>query len=109
METIISSSFGLIPFEDITVLPKNSQWHRLADVGMPESTSTMEVYDLLWVDGPSVSNRWRVYINPENRLPRRTELYQMMSDEQEYVLKSFKVIDYPTDGEMQTIIKESSF
>jgi hypothetical protein len=109
METIISSSFGLIPFEDITVLPKNSQWHRLTDVSMPGNTSTMEVYDLLWVDGPSVSNRWRVYVDPETKLPRRTEFYQMMSDEQEYVLKSFMLIDYPTDDEMQTIIKELSF
>jgi len=112
-EKKISGSLGLVPFEDISTLPKDAQWHRLADASEAKDASSVEVYDLLWADksylGPSAFNRWRVYVDPETKLPRRTEFYQMLPGEQEYVLKSFEVIDYPTDSGMQEIIKQLSF
>jgi hypothetical protein len=112
-EEKIKGSLGLMPFEDISTLPKDAQWHRLADVNVTRDAPKVEVYDLLWTDksylGPSAFNRWRVYVAPETKLPRRTEFYQMSPGEQEYVLKSFKIIDYPTDIEMQALIKQLSF
>ncbi|MCJ7730509.1 MAG: hypothetical protein MUO27_11630 [Sedimentisphaerales bacterium] len=112
-EEKISGSLGLMPFEDISTLPKDTQWHRLVDTTIPRDTSSLEVYDLLWAEkrysGLSTLNKWRVYVDPETKLPRRTEFYQMLPVEQEYDLKSFKVIDYPTDIEMQAIIKQLSF
>lgn len=106
-------SLGLMPFEDISTLPKDAQWHRLADTSVSGDTSILEVYDLIWVEksysGPAAKNKWRVYVNPETKLPQRTELYQMLPGEQEYVLKLLKVIDYPTDDDVQAIIKQLSF
>jgi hypothetical protein len=110
----ISGSLGLMPFEDISALPKDAQWHRLADASVLGDTLVLEVYDLLWVEKrysglSAVFNRWRVYADPQTKLPRRTEFYQMSPGEQEYVLKLFKVIDYPGDYEMQATVEKLSF
>ena len=113
IKTMIGGSFGLLPFEDIAILPRDAQWRRLADAKIPGNTSNLEVYDLLWTDksylGPLTFNRWRVYVGPETKLPQRTEIYQMLPGEQEYILNSFNVIDYPTDDEMQAMIEKLSF
>lgn len=111
IKTMISGSLGLMPFEDISAIPKDAQWHRLADAS--DAPNNVEVYDLLWVEkrysGPSASNKWRMYIDPETKLPRRTEFYQMLPGEQEYVLKSSKVIDYPADDETKEMLENLSF
>jgi len=113
IKAMISGSLGLVPFEDISVLPKDAQWRRLADASTPGDTSILEVYDLIWADknqlNISVIRRWRVYVDPETKLPQKTEIYQMLPGEQEYVLKSFNVIDYPEDDEMQAMLEKLSF
>jgi len=113
IKTMIGGSLGLLPFEDISVLPKDAQWHRLADANMPRNISRVEVYDLLWAEkaysGLSTFNRWRVFIDPETNLPRKTEIYQMLPGEQDYVLKSFNVIEYQEDNEMLAMLGKLPF
>jgi hypothetical protein len=113
IETTISGSLGLMPFEDMSQLPKDAQWCRLADASLPGDTSVLEVYDLLWTEkrysGLSVFNRWRVFVNPDTNLPRRTEFYQMSPGEQEYVLKLSKIVEYLEDNEIQTVVEKLAF
>jgi hypothetical protein len=106
----INGTLGLMPFEDMTVLPKDAQWNHLTDANIISNVSALEVYDLLWVEkSSSTSNKWRVYVDPQTKLPRRTEFYRMQPDEDTYVLKSFIVIDYPTDNEMKMMVERLLF
>jgi hypothetical protein len=111
--SIINSSLNVMPFENMSELPKDAKWQRLNDVEIGSDTSNLEVYGLLWSDQNQLNilviRKWQVFVDPETKLPRRTEFYQMLPGEQEYTLKSFKVVDYPTDGEMRAIIKQISF
>ena len=106
---LLSSTLGLMPFENISELPAGSQWRRLADRNEQVNMPAQEVYDLLWTqksdDGSEVSSKWRIFVNPENHLPARTEFYQKLPDKQEYILKSFNVISYPSNDEIRAIVK----
>ncbi len=112
INTIINSSLDIIPFENMSVLPKDAQWQRLTDV-MIEEDKILEVYDLLWTEksysGQLAFNKWRVFVNSETNLPKRTEFYRMIPGEQEYDLISFKIIEYPTDNEMQAMVEKLTF
>lgn len=109
----LNGTFGLMPFENISELPRGSQWHRLTDRNEQDNTSILEVYDLLWTqktgDGSAVGNKWRVFVNAESRLPTRTEFYQILPDKQEYTLKSFNVVSYPSNDEIEAIVKALFF
>jgi hypothetical protein len=109
MEAFINGFLGMMPFEDISAQVKDSQWHRMADASLPGETSVMEVYDLLWVDkNSSINNKWRFFVDPASKLPRRTEFYQLLPGEEDYIFTSFSIITYPTDDEIRTIIDKSS-
>jgi hypothetical protein len=110
MEPLVNSSLGLVPFEDMSAGPEGSQWQRVADAEIPADMSGIEAYDLLWTQqNGSVGNRWRVYVNQQTRLPLKTEFYRIYPGEQEYVLETVMIVEYPTDDEIQKVIRESSF
>jgi hypothetical protein len=106
----INGTLGLMPLEDMTVLPKDAQWNQLTDTNIPPDASALEVYDLLWFESSSsTSKKWRVYVDPQTKLPRRTEFYRKRLGEDTFILKLFIVLDYPTDKGMKETIEKLSF
>ena len=113
IETKISGSLGLTPFYDISDIPDDAEWNTVADDALETATESVEVYDLSWAvkayDGSVVFQKWRVFVDPKTKLPRRTERYQKFSADSEYTLESVRVVEYLSNREIQEVAKEASF
>jgi len=48
IESAISSSFGLVPFNDLTNLPAGAQWQRETDEHQEPDSKLANIYNLIW-------------------------------------------------------------
>ncbi len=106
----LEGSFGLMPFSDITNIPKDAQWNRVDNKDIETPVPGTEVYDLTWTK--KVPNtefwKWRVFIDTTTHLPKRTEWYKKTPIENEYTLWSIEVVAYPTtDNEIKAVIQST--
>jgi hypothetical protein len=107
----ISNSFGLMPFYAISEIPKGAEWKRIDDKNI-KTSDEMEVYELQWsekVNDDTVFRKWRVFADAKTNLPQKVEWYRKSSFDGEYILKSISTVEYPDEGEMQKIVKNTSF
>ncbi len=108
----IAGFLGLVPFAGLSVVPKDASWSPVAGESL-EAAVDIETYDLTWAektrDDSDVTCKWRVFVDLKTALPQKTELYDKLPTDNEYTLRSVKVIEYPSDSEMQEVIKEASF
>lgn len=108
-----SSTLGLMPFYDISDVPKDAEWSRVEDGDSGAAAKSIEVYDLMWTekvyDGSTVAKKWRIFVNAETALPQRIEVYQILPTDTEYILISFMTVEYLSEREMQKFIKGASF
>lgn len=113
VERKMGGSIGLIPFYGISGLPDNSDWGRVADEDLETATEGVEVYDLMWTrrgyNGFPIFNKWRFFVDSKTSLPKRTEFYQKLPADNEYILVSAMEIEYLSDTEMLSVIKNTSF
>jgi len=110
VEKYITGSFGLLPFPDISEVPKDTQWNRLGNEYIEAPIPGTEVYDLTWkmIKGMVTEYyRWRVFIDTQTNLPKRTEWYKKTPVENEYTLWSIEVVSYPTDNEIKAVIRST--
>jgi len=111
-ERRMSSSLGLMPFYDISQIPEDAQWSRVADESL-KTSDNIDVYNLAWgkkaYDGSATSYKCRVFVSLITNLPQKTELYKKLPSENEYILTSTIVVKYLSEIEMQAAIKELSF
>ena len=109
----ISVSFGLMPFPNLSEIPHDAKWSRVIHDGLKATDKGTEVYDLTWTEkvygGSVVFKKWRVLVDAKTSLPQRTELYQRLTTDSKYTLKSTKLVKYLSDGEIHAVMKESSF
>ena len=109
----MGGSIGLIPFYSISGLPENSDWSRVADKDLETHTKNIEVYDLIWkikgYGGFLTFNKWRFFVDSKTNLPERTEFYQKLPSDEEYILISSMEVEYLSDTEMLNLIKNISF
>jgi len=106
----ITGSFGLLPFPDISAVPKDTQWNRVNSKGTKATILGTEVYDLTWnmTKGMVIEYyRWRVFIDTQTNLPKRTEWYYKTAPEEEYTLESIEIITFPTDSEIEAVIQST--
>lgn len=75
----IASSLGLIPFTDLSLVPKDAKWSQVTNDSLEDLSEDIEVYDLTWLekayDGSNVLWRWRVFAEVKMNLPQRVEWY----------------------------------
>lgn len=113
MEEKITGSMGLLPFPDISKVPKDAGWERVTGDGLKVAAKGTEVYDLSWVElnhsGPSILMKCRIFINPNTNLPHKIEIYEKSVTDSEYNLRSAAIVEYLSDSEIQAIVKENSF
>ena len=111
-EKLIAGFWGLVPFNELSVLPEDAEWNSVTDDDL-EAAGETEIYDLTWTDtaydGSLVFNKWRMFVDPADNLPQRTEFYQKLAADAEYTLDSAMVVEYLSDGEMEAVIREASF
>ena len=113
IETKLTTSLGLLPFYDISEIPKDAEWKRVADDGLSATAKGTEVYDLSWTEkqhiGSVVFRRWRVFANAETNLPQKVEWYKKLTPNDEFTLETTMIVEYLSDKEIQAVIEESSF
>ena len=105
----LEGSFGLMPFSDITNIPKDAQWNRVDSKKLTTTIPGTEVYDLTWTK--KVPNtelwKWRVFIDITSNLPKKTEWYKKAAIENQYTLESVTVVEYPSDSKIEAVIQST--
>ena len=71
------------------------------------------VYDLTWPDRADpndiVYRRWRYFLKPRSYQPFKIEKYSKHDPNDSYTLEETLVIKYPTDEQIQQVIKDVGF
>jgi hypothetical protein len=113
VEKQMAGSLGLTPFTDISEVPSDNEWSRVTDGGIESVSKDTEVYDLTWVEekqiGFVVFRKWRFFVDPETKLPQKTEFYEKTTANSEYTLTSVFLIEYLSDSDILAIIKDAGF
>lgn len=108
----IAGYLGLVPFDDISEIPKNAEWKYIGNNGT-EATNDTEIYDLTWSDEPYngslIYKKWRVFVDARTHLPKRTELKTQRVTDNDYIKKSIRIIESLRDQEMTAIIEKAGF
>ncbi len=106
----IRGLLGLVPFDDISQIPPDAEWARVTEKELESVVEGIEIYDLAWTTagpaGSEIFRKWRVFIDRKTDLPRRTESFEKLTSEDEYVPIVVQVIECLSDSEMQTILRE---
>jgi len=110
LEKSAAKSADMVPFSDRNDIPSDAQWSRIDDREIPAAIPGTKAYDLTWVvkstDSQAVVHRkWRVFVEDRTNLPKRIEWYAKSRPEDEYGFERFVVIAYPSENEIQNIIK----
>jgi hypothetical protein len=105
LEKAMTSSFVLAPFFAAKDVPEGARWSRVKDPAIVALIPGCVVYDLTWITSAGgTEKKWRVFADARSHLPRRTELYVKSGADAEYVLKSFVVVTYPGEDEIQDVV-----
>jgi hypothetical protein len=109
----LKGSFGLLPFVDLSELPRNSKWQQVTVADTKSIAPDTNVYDLTWIEAGSANSvlfkKWRVFFDVNTNLPKRIEWYQKIADNSEYILTSYVQVDYLTEDQIQTVVREAAF
>ncbi|UCC23509.1 MAG: hypothetical protein JSW23_05510 [Planctomycetota bacterium] len=112
MEGKIGDSLGLVPFYDVSEVPKGAEWVRVSGDELEFAAGT-EVYDLRWAAEPAderiVLKKWRFFVDGGTRIPERIEVYTQLPFEEVYGLEMVMTVKLLTEGEMEEAVKASSF
>jgi hypothetical protein len=106
----LEGSFGLLSFSDISAVPKDAQWNRVNDKDIAAVVPDAEVYDLTWVQKSVGSDavkykKCRVFVDTRANLPKRAENYSKLNLEEKYTLENFVTVIYPSDSEIEALIR----
>jgi len=110
LEKSVTPLSGISPFSYIRDIPGQARWNRISDPAVTVVVPGSEVYELLWTQQGTTSEvvfyrKLRIFVDARTNLPKRAELYAMSSSEQEYKLESFVIITYPSESEIQDIVR----
>jgi len=111
VERKMSGSLGLLPFYDISEIPKDAEWNRADDENLVVNKG-IEVHDLEWAqkmyDGSAEFKKWRFFVDTKANLPQRIEIYRKSTADSEYNLISVIVVEFLSGSEIQKV-KDVSF
>ncbi len=104
----LEGSLGLIPFSDMSDIPEDAQWEKVDEKSIRVNIPGTEVYDLIWEKkkGSFIRYRkWRVFVDIDTKLPKKTEWYRQFSPEDGYEFFRFVKVTYPSDNEIENTIQ----
>ena len=113
VEETMKGPWGLLPFDDISAVPKDAKWQKVTDENIETTIPNTEVYDLMWIEkrlGGSINyKKWRGYIDTETKLPMRIERWRKRTKKEEYKLLTVTKVAYPATIEIGAVIKDAGF
>jgi len=112
VEKTMKMPWGLLPFDNISAVPTDAEWQKVADENIETTIPDTEVYDLVWIEkslaGSIIHRKWRGYIDIETKLPKRIEFWEKLA-KAEYELSTVIHVTYPATGEIRSVIKDAGF
>jgi hypothetical protein len=110
MQKKILSSLGLMPFEDVSEIPRNAEWRELDVSAMKVVSVGTRVCELTWTiptpGGSVVRFKWRGFIEKSTNRPLRTEFYMHDSRSADYELQMVHSVEYWTENKMRTFLMQ---
>jgi hypothetical protein len=104
----MTPSFALAPFFTTDDLPDKIKWRRVNDQVIISTIPGCIVYELIWeIYTPSVGithKKWRIFLDPDTHLPKRTETHVKSESDVEYRLEKFVVVTYPDKNDIREIV-----
>jgi hypothetical protein len=112
IEKKMSGSLGLMPFYNISQIPADAEWGRITDEGIQAAAEGIEVYELKWIkktyEGSGVFRKCRFFVDSQTNLLRRVEVHQQLIPDGRYTLTAVKLIEYPDENEIRSVLGEVS-
>ena len=106
---MMAGFLGLVPFHDLTLLPKDIEWKYLGNVDLDNITKVIEKYELIWLEKTDAAhityNKWIFLVDLETNRPMKTEFHRKLEGDTEYNLESVIEVKYLSDYEMRSKIK----
>ena len=111
LEKSAANYADVVPFSDRDDIPQEAQWIRIDGREVSSAVSGTKTYELNWTDKSTDSQlalhkKWRVFAEDRTSLPKRIEWYSKASLEDDYGFEKFVVITYPSEDEIQSIIRD---
>lgn len=111
VEKAAGRAFDLLPFSDISDIPKSAQWNRVEGPQVTVVPDT-EVYDLTWLQESTTGTivrfyKWRVFVDTTIKLPKRAEWYSKLKSGEEYIFETFTVVTYPSESQIKVLIRST--
>jgi hypothetical protein len=101
----LEGTLGLVPFPDMTRVPEDAQWDHMDIEGIETSVPGTKVYDLTWLEDGRLLRKWRFSIDVRTHLPHKVERYRKLIGEAEYTFKWMQTVRYPSDSEIEALIR----
>jgi len=116
----MTPSFALAPFFSEGDVPANARWYRVSDPAVIAEVPDCAVYELVWEENGTPSNasqggspsgrishrKWRVFVDVDTHLPKRTESYIKTGADSEYKLEKYVLVTYPSEEEIREIVAD---
>ncbi len=113
VEETMEGALGLLPFDDVSKVPPDAKWQKVAGEDLETTVPDTEVYDLMWTekqpDGFIVYRKWRGYIDIETKLPKRMEWWWKQTKQAEYELLGVTQVAYPTNVDVRAAVEGAGF
>ncbi len=112
LDKSVAQTSRLFPFSGAVDVPEGAQWNAVDEsqgaTGVPET----KVYDLAWTvagEAPEAGTyrKCRLFVDIRTHLPKRAEWYAKSKPEDEYTLETFAVVSYPSESEIQDLIRNT--
>jgi outer membrane lipoprotein-sorting protein len=89
------------------VFVEDAKWTRLGNEDGEAVPPGTEVYDLTWTQKSGWYHRWKYFIDPITKQPRRVEAYSKPSVKSDYELKTVQLVTYATDAEFEAAVQSA--
>jgi len=109
IEQQIVGYLGLVPFDELSSLPKGHKWSPVSDKTLPILAEGIETYELTWSQetyGGPIIMMCRFFVDRGTTLPQRVEFYQKSAPDLEYNLRYVRAVKYLNDSEVQRAFRE---
>ena len=101
----INRSLGLMPFYDISKLPRGYEWLPVND--HPKAAEGFEIYDLKWTVQKNQLMKWRFFIDPRSFLPKEIEIYRTSIDPSDGSVETVMLIESKSDSQIREVIQDA--
>ena len=110
IETKIAGFLELLPFDNMSDMPKDTNWNPETNDSLKVNEENQEVYKLTWIEktpgGSSVFRMRKYFVDPGTDLPSTVELYQKFTAEDDYTFQAKMDVKSLQDVEIQDKVEK---